>query len=271
MNRQAKAQLDHQIRHRINAGRVAVRDQVGFFGRQFGEVSSEWKEDDTRVTFADFAISEKLFAELRLDFPEDDYCSEEASPLDEALELDARFAWVVDPIDGTNNYALGCSFCAISLALLFDGVPVYGFIYDHSTEDLLEGGLGYGLFRNQKKIDRNATVADAQTMIGMHFPMSPEQLLSLSDLLSKYRVRCIGSGALTASYVATGYLTGVVDYRVKVWDIAAAFALCQAAGVVWEFVQGSPFPLNCFHPQMDFSPYYAGAESFIKEMASLDL
>ena len=85
MNRQAKAQLDHQIRHRINAGRVAVRDQLGFFWRQFGEVSSEWNEDDTRVTFADFALSEQLFAKLRRDFTEDVYCSGEASPLAEAL------------------------------------------------------------------------------------------------------------------------------------------------------------------------------------------
>ena len=265
MNRQAKAQLDAQLRHRINAGRVAVRDQVAFFGRQFGEVSSEWKEDDTRVTFADFAISEKIFAELRRDFPEDDYCSEEASPLDETLELEARFAWVVDPIDGTNNYALGCSFCAISLALLLDGVPVYGFIYDHSTEDLLEGGLGYGLLRNQKKIDRDETVASAQTMIGLHFPMAPEQLEALAPLLVKYRVRCIGSGALTAAYVATGYLSGVIDYRVKVWDIAAAYALCAAVGLQWTFTAGAPFPLKRFHPQMDFSPYYAGSDSFVEE------
>ncbi len=266
MNRQAKAQLEDQMRHRINAGRVAVRDQVPFFGRQFGDVSSEWKEDDTRVTFADFAISEKIFAELRQNFPQDDYCSEEASPLDETLTLEARFAWVIDPIDGTNNYALACSFCAISLALLFDGEPVYGFIYDHSTEDLLEGGVGYGLFRNQKKIDRDATVADAQTMVGLHFPMSSKQLEKLAPLMSKYRVRCIGSGALMAAYVATGYLTGVIDYRVKVWDIAAAYALCESVGLKWVFTEISPFPLKQFHPRMDFSPYLAGTESFFHEI-----
>jgi len=266
MNRQAKAQLDAQLRHRINAGRVAVRDQIAFFGRQFGDVASEWKEDDTRVTFADFAISEKLSAELRRDFPKDDFCSEEASPLDETMELEARFAWVVDPIDGTNNYALGCPFCAISLALLLDGEPVYGFIYDHSTADLLEGGVGYGLLRNQKKIDRNATVAEAQTMIGLHFPMSADQMQPLNGLLAKYRVRCIGSGALMAAYVATGYLTGVVDYRVKVWDIAAAYALCKAAGLRWQFTESSPFPLKSFHPRMDFSPYYAGSKLFVEEL-----
>lgn len=271
MNRQAKAQLDNQLRHRINAARVAVRDQVPFFGRQFGDVASEWKADDTRVTFADFAISEKLFAELRRDFPEDDYCSEESNPMDEVLELEARFAWVVDPIDGTNNYALGCSFCAISLALLLDGEPVYGFIYDHSTKDLFEGGAGYGLFRNQKKVDRDAATADAQTMIGLHFPMAAEHLEALTQLLVKYRVRCIGSGALTAAYVATGYLTGVVDYRVKVWDIAAAYALCAAAGLQWVFVEHSPFPLRRFHPQMNFSPYYAGGELFVEEIRSVKL
>ena len=265
MSRQIKAQLDAQLRHRINAGRVAVRDQIAFFERQFGEVSSEWKEDDTRVTFADFAISEKLFAELRRDFPEDDYCSEEASPLDEDLELESRFAWVVDPIDGTNNYALGFCVCAISLALLMDGEPVYGFIYDHSSGSLLEGGEGYGLFRNQKKLNRDAHAAEAQTMIGLHFPMSEEQLSPLKSMLVRYRVRCFGSGALTAAYVATGYLTGVVDYSVKVWDVAAAYALCRAVGIRWNFIGESPFPLSTFHPKMDFSPYYAGTESFIRE------
>ena len=268
MNRQAKSQIDHQVRHRINAGRVAMQNQIAFFIRQFGEVISEWKEDDTRVTFADFAISEKVFAELRKDFPADDYCSEEASPLDEEQALTAPFAWIIDPIDGTNNYALGCPFCAISLALMLDGEPIYGFIYDHSSKEILEGGPGHGLFSDQKKIDRDAMVADAQTMIGLHFPMSLKQLEPLAGLLTKYRVRCIGSGALTASYVATGYLTGVIDYKVKVWDIAAAYALCLSVGLTWTFIKDSPFPLKKFHSQMDFSPYYAGSASFMAELVS---
>jgi myo-inositol-1(or 4)-monophosphatase len=265
-NRQAQAQFDLQLRHRINAGRVAVKDQAAFFGRQFGQVTSEWKADDTRVTFADFAISEKLFAELRRDFAGDNFCSEEASPLDEVLDLEAAFTWVIDPIDGTNNYALGFPLCAISLALLYEGTPIYGFIYDYSTQALFEGGPGFGLQRNQKKVNRDRMAADAQTMLGLHFPMDLELLDRLKPLLAKYRVRCLGSGALTATYVATGYLTGVVDFRVKVWDIAAAYALCLAAGVDFEFVGESPFPLKTFHPQVDFCPYLAGAEAFCKEL-----
>lgn len=266
LNRQAQAWFDGQLRHRINAGRVAVKDQAAFFGRQFGQVASEWKEDDTRVTFADFAISEKLFAALRRDFAGDDFCSEEASPLDEVLELEAPFTWVVDPIDGTNNYALGFPVCAISLALLHEGEPVYGFIYDHSTGALLEGGPGFGVLRNQKTVNRGRMAADAQTMLGLHFPIDVELLDRLKPLLAKYRVRCLGSGALTAAYVATGYLTGVVDFRVKVWDIAAAYALCLGAGLTFEFLGASPFPLKTFHPQVDFCPYLAGTESFCAEL-----
>ncbi|MFT4900860.1 MAG: myo-inositol-1(or 4)-monophosphatase [Lentimonas sp.] len=268
-NHKAQAHIDGQLRHRINAARVAVRDQTAFFRRQFGQVASEWKEDDTRVTFADFAISEKLFAELRRDFCEDDYCSEEASPLDEVSALNARYAWVVDPIDGTNNYALGFPVCAISLALLSDGVPVYGFIYDHGTQSLLEGGPGFGLFKNQKKLNRNELAAQAQTMVGLHFPIERNLLKQLEPILTKYRVRSLGSGALSAAYVATGYLTAVIDHRVKVWDIAAAHALCAAVGIHFYFIANAPFPLKSFHPRMDFCPYYAGTAEFVEELAAL--
>ncbi|MEO0510734.1 MAG: inositol monophosphatase [Verrucomicrobiota bacterium] len=269
MNRQTKAKYDLTLRHRINAGRVAVRDQIAFFGRQFGQVASEWKADDTRVTFADFAISEKLFAELRRDFPQDDFCSEESGPMDEDMVLEAEFAWVVDPIDGTNNYALGFPICAISLALLYKGTPVYGFIYDHGIKSLYEGGPEHGILRDQKKINRDAIAAEAQTMIGGHFPMALELQAKLAPMLAKYRVRCFGSGALNATYVATGYLTGTIDYRVKIWDIAAAYALCAGAGLKWKFVNESPFPAKTFHPDEDFCPYYVGTESLIKEFESV--
>lgn len=261
LNRKAQAQLDIKLRHRINAGRVAVRGQIPFFERQFASVVSEWKEDDTRVTFADFAISEHVFAELRRDFPEDDYCSEESSPMDEMIQLEAEFAWVIDPIDGTNNYALGFPVCAISLALLHNGMPVYGFVYDYSRNRLLEGGAGFGLFSNQKKVDRNATAADAQTMIGLHFPIEPDVLKCLEPILSQYRVRCLGSATLTLSYVATGYLTSALDFKVKVWDIAAAVALCQAVGLDVEFLASSPFPLKSFHISAEYCPCLAGSDT----------
>ena len=65
-NRSRSGALQQDIRHRINAGRVALLSQVDFFERNLGLIASEWKEDDTRVTFADFAISEKILLKTAL-------------------------------------------------------------------------------------------------------------------------------------------------------------------------------------------------------------
>ena len=258
LNRHQKQKYDEQLRHRINAGRVAVRNQVDFFRRQFGQVSSEWKPDDTRVTFADFAISERLVTELRRDFPTDDFCSEEANPLDEVLELEGDFAWVIDPVDGTNNYALGFPLCAISVGLLYKGFPVYGFIYDYSIGELLEGGPGFGVLQGQRKLEPNKTDAHRQHIIGCHFPLKKEQVSQLGPLFERYRIRSIGSSALMFAYVATGYLSGAIDYRVKVWDIAAACAICAGAGLPFHFINDAPFPVQAFHPSAQVCPCYCG-------------
>lgn len=263
-NRRANARYVTELRHRINVGRAAVEAQVGFFNRQFGQVPSEWKADDTRVTFADFAISEQVASALRRDFPKDDFCSEEGGPIDEEKVLSSDFTWVLDPIDGTNNYALGFPVCAISLALLYKGYPVYGFIYDHASSCLIEGGDGFGLMQNRKKINRDDLVAEAQVMLGLHFPMPETALFALTPLLKEYRVRCLGSGALTLAHVATGYLSGAIDLRVKIWDIAAGYALCLASGVEMRFIEANPFPLKTFSPQMAYTPYYCGSPVLIE-------
>ena len=258
---------DTKLKHRINAGRVAVNEQRAFLRRQFGQVTSEWKADSTRVTFADFVISENICKELRRHFPEDVYCSEEANPQDEVLSLvDTKFAWVIDPIDGTNNYALGFPICAISLALLREGVPIYGFVYDYGIDALLEGGPGMNVWSNQKKLNLASESSDVQTMFGLHFPVAVEFLEQLKPLLTRYRVRSIGSSALNAAYVATGYLNGSVDFQCKVWDIAAACAICAGVGVDFEFLKENPFPLESFHSQMESCAYFAARKPFYDEL-----
>lgn len=264
-NRQQQSKYNEQVRHRINAGRVAIRSQISFFSRQFGQVSSEWKPDETRVTFADFAISEKLTSELGRDFPRDNFCSEEANPLDEVMELDADFAWIIDPVDGTNNYALGFPLCAISLALLYQGQPIYGFIYDHSIGELIEGGPGFGVLREQKKLDNPTRLPREQIIIGCHFPLRKTQLEGLGSILQQHRIRSFGSSALMFAHIATGYLSGAIDYRVKVWDIAAAFAICQGHSIAFRFIDSSPFPLKTFHPTNDLCPCYCCTKEMSNE------
>ncbi len=254
--------MNKALQHRINAGRVAVENRIAFFSRQFGMVESDWKEDDTRVTFVDFAISEQLFAELRKSFPEDAYCSEESSPGDEEIILEPKgFAWVLDPVDGTNNFALGMPFCAMSLALLQGGVPVYGFVYDHSRGVVIEGGVGQPL-RDGKRTVRVKSRPERQAYIAVHFPIPAENYAAFEPLLTAYRVRSFGSAALACAYTAIGVLDGVIDFRVKVWDIAAGWALLLAGGGEFEFMGTSVFPMRRFHVSAPGTPYFAGSPHF---------
>ena len=261
--------MDKPFKHRINAGQVAVKNQVDFFHKQFAQVSSEWKEDDTRVTFADFAISEKIFAELRKSFPSDHYFSEESNPRDEVVKLKERYAWLLDPIDGTNNYALGLAHCGISLALLKNGVPVYGFIYDMGRRTLIQGGPGCGLFDGSRKVSIEPAIMDGNSLVGMHFPIDMENYERLQPLLLRCRIRSMGSGALNLAYSAIGILDGCIDFKIKVWDIAAAHALLSAGGGVFRFLDESVFPMQQFHVNQQFVPYYAGTQSFCDFAESL--
>ena len=269
LSRQAKLKLDMEIRHRINAGRVAIKDQIVFFRRHFGQVGSDWKADASRVTFADIAISENLFASLNKDFADDDYCSEEMSSKDVPLELKADFAWVIDPIDGTNNFALGFPLCGISLALLYNGFPVYGFVYDFSVNSLFEGGPDFGLMKDQQKYPSMKEDREAQQIIGVQFPIEPNLFQKLTPIFSEMKIRSLGSSTLLGSLSAQGYLAGVIDVRAKVWDISATHALAEAVGNKFHFLDESPFPLKEFHPSLPKCPYYSGSKAFCRTIESL--
>jgi len=259
--------VDTAFRHRVNAGRVAIRNQIALFEKLRGQVDSEWKPDDTRVTFADFAISEKVFEDLKTDFPDDQVLSEESGLMDEEVPILSRYAWILDPIDGTNNYALGLSSCAISLALLKQGEPVYGFIYDGSTGQLLEGGPRQPLRINEKRqAVSKRSFSSRSSIVAVHFPLPEGRVRDLQPFLEQFRVRSLGSAALHLAYVATGQLDGALDERVRLWDIAAAVALLKSTGLEIRFLDASPFPVRSVVLKGPFIRYYAGTPDFLSYM-----
>jgi myo-inositol-1(or 4)-monophosphatase len=255
---------DESLLHRINAGRTALQRQINFFRSQFASVASDWKEDDSRVTFMDFAISEKIFSDLRADFPKDVYCSEESSPEDDVLELRGEFAWVLDPIDGTNNYALGIPFVSISLALLRAGMPVYGFVYDYARDKIIEGGEDQGLRIGTHPVTPLERPLSPQSVLALHFPLDDQSLQHLSPLLKVYRVRATGSAALNFAYVAAGITDACWDQKIKIWDIAAAWALLEATKVKRLWSGPCPFPLRTFHVRQKPLALAAGTNQFLK-------
>src|SRR5271165_104047 len=162
--------MNREIERRIEAAKSAVTAQIELLHREFRRAQSTWKHDGTRVTTADLAISGAILRELAARFPEDQGFSEETEVLARPVAATTRFCWVLDPIDGTNNYAAGIPFCAISLALLEQGVPVYGVIYDLARRTLIDGGPGLGAFDGGEAARVRPEGPQSGSLIGFHSP-----------------------------------------------------------------------------------------------------
>ncbi len=214
--------------------------------REFGHARAVIKYDGTKVTPIDIAISEHIQATILAEFPQDQFFSEELTPTDVPVPVVSRFCWVLDPIDGTNNYASGISHCAISLALLERGVPVYGVIYDMARRVLIHGGPGRGVWDEGKPVKANAEPPSGHSLIGFHSPVEKIYAEEGKRLLENFKIRGLGSSTLHLAYVAIGLLDGVVDHNNKIWDIAAACALLEEAGAEIHYLQGAPYPMKEF-------------------------
>jgi myo-inositol-1(or 4)-monophosphatase len=256
------SQVDEELRTRIVAGRESVLQQVEYFRRNFGLAQSRWKKDGTRVTDVDEAISTEMFDFLSAQFPEDDYCSEESADTPEPVPLAGEFAWVLDPVDGTNNYAVGVPECGISLGLLRHGVPVYGFIYDYGRDNLLQGGQGTGSMEGSTPVHAASDLVNEKLTFCMHFPIPTDDLDALRGVLQEWRIRCPGSAAMGLANVATGRLDGCLEFRSKPWDCAAGYAICEGAGAKFFFVRDPAFPMTTFSPSMGACPFRVGSALF---------
>lgn len=255
---------------RLRFAQRIVRDQVPTLQAGFGRVASEWKSDGTRVTACDLAISHAIGQALAEHFPADQFFSEETIESEAAIPASARFTWLLDPIDGTNNFAKGLPHCAIALALLEWGEPIYGVIYDHARGVLMRGGPGEGMWDGEREVTGLPAEKEGQALLGFHHPMDAQRYPGhTAAIAARYKIRGLGSSTLHLAYVAAGLLDAVVDHNVKLWDIAAAIPMVRAVGGEVRFMAKSPLPLREFDLNMARSFYVAGPADFCDELAAV--
>jgi myo-inositol-1(or 4)-monophosphatase len=261
--------MNPEIKKRIAVGRRAVQAQTARLHRGFRRAKSTWKSDGTRVTAADLAISEAILRELKEQFPADQGFSEELLNAEQPIAATARFCWVLDPIDGTNNYAAGIPFCAISLALLEHGQPVYGVVYDMARRTLIHGGPGLGTFDGQKPARARPEAPHANSLIGFHSPLDQTLAPRAVPVIEQFKIRGLGSSTLHLAYVGIGLLDGVLDHNVRVWDIAAAYAIALGGGAEVHFLKNNPFPLRQFAITAPRIHYVAGNREICARLQEL--
>lgn len=255
-----------EIDQRIAVAKRAVMAETALLHREFGHAKPVIKHDGTKVTPVDIAISQHLQDAITQAFPADQFFSEELTPTAVPVPITSRFCWVCDPIDGTNNYASGIIYCAISLALLENGTPVYGVIYDMARRVLIHGGPGRGVWDGEKRAAARSEAPNGHSLVGFHSPVEKVYAMEGKKLIENFKIRGLGSSTLHLAYAAIGLLDGVVDHNNKVWDIAAACALLQEAGVEIHYLENPPFPMTEFTLKAKRIQYAAGNPAMVARL-----
>jgi myo-inositol-1(or 4)-monophosphatase len=200
--------------------------------RHFGKVEYELKSKANLVTMADVAVQKAVLSILRKNFPQHDFLAEE----DGLKNTGSQYTWVLDPIDGTTNFAHGFPQCSISLALFYKNEPVLGGVFNPITNELFLAQKGKGATLNGKKIHVSQTKKIADSLLITGFPYN--RFDRMEDLIKRFSlflnashdVRRLGSAALDLCWVAAGRADGYWEDNLNPWDVAAGTLILQEAG-----------------------------------------
>jgi len=145
------------------------------------------------------------------------------------------FRWIIDPLDGSINYARGMPLGSVSIALWSQEEPVLGVVYDFYRDELFKGLVGEGTYLNNNAIKTSNVSEKSKGIICTGFPVSMDyddnSLKQFIDYVKSFKkVRLLGSAALSLAYVAAGRADVYCEKNIKIWDVAAGLALVKSAG-----------------------------------------
>jgi myo-inositol-1(or 4)-monophosphatase len=208
-----------------------------------------YKGDINLVTEADKMSENLIIAAIRRNFPDHGILSEE-SP---AILDGSTMRWIIDPLDGTTNYAHGYPVFCVSIALEKNGVIILGAVYDPTRRDTFVAVRGEGAYLNGKKLAVSKTPELTRSLLatGFHYDIreSKENNLDHFTMMAKeaQAIRRAGAAALDMAYVADGRFDGFWELKLKPWDTAAAYLLIEEAGGKITDIFGHPWNLVSPH------------------------
>jgi myo-inositol-1(or 4)-monophosphatase len=212
----------------INAGAILVQMRSTFELRE--------KSEKDLVTDADVAAQVAIASAIARHFPEHGFLGEEGSAGVSQKQRDnnsnSRWKWVVDPLDGTTNYAHGLSQFGVSLALTYDLQPVLGVVYDPVAQECYSAVDGQGAQLNGIPLKTSGCTHLSKALVAASFPpklnRDAKEIQQFVEMLLESRsLRRLGSAALNLCYVAAGRLDGYWGGRLNAWDIAAGVLILQ--------------------------------------------
>lgn len=190
--------------------------------------------------------SEKLIIDtIRKVFPSHGILAEESG----SDNKDAEYVWIIDPLDGTTNFAHNIGLFAVSIAFSINGDMALGIVLNPITGELFTAVKGEGAELNGKPINVSETASLSESLLVTGFPYNVKNIESIQArffncLKPSQGIRRLGSAALDLCFVASGRFEGFWEENLKPWDTAAGFIIAKEAGAMVTDFSGNPFNVN---------------------------
>jgi myo-inositol-1(or 4)-monophosphatase len=214
----------------LNAVEAGAAELTRFFNQSFS-VSNK-QGINNLVTEADHAAEKAILDIIKKEFPDHYILSEEAGE----IVRDSNYKWIVDPIDGTVNFAHGIPLCCVSIAIEHDEEIIMAAVYNPNLNELYfaEKGKGATLNENTIRVSEKMNVINACLVTGFPYtyldvPNGPLEIFE-KFIRKGVPVRRLGSAAIDLCWVAAGRFDGFYEHKLEAWDSAAGYLIVEEAG-----------------------------------------
>jgi len=225
-----------------------IAREAGMFlkNRINSEHTIDYKGEINLVTEADKISEGMITSKIASLFPDHDILAEEFTYTTRGSD----FTWIIDPLDGTTNYAHGYPFFCVSIALERLDTIIVGIVYDPMLDEMFVAEKGKGAFLNDRAIHVSNTNRVIEGLLATGFPYdiredSHNNLNYFNTMILKAQaIRRAGSAALDLAYVAAGRFDGFWELKLNPWDIAAGWLLVEEAGGIVTDMRGKDYYLE---------------------------
>jgi len=238
--------MEHESQE-LQVARQAAQVGGAIVARYFREgVEMRTKAVSDLVSDADIESENAIVAAIREAYPDHAILGEESHQAD----VNAPKLWIVDPLDGTTNFAHGLPHFAISIAYYEQGQPRCGVIYNPIREDWYVTEAGQGAWYNGRRVQVSNETSLSQSLVGVGFyydrgAMMEATLRAIHELFGHqiHGIRRFGTASLDLAQVALGMYGAYFEYQLSAWDFAAGRLFVEEAGGRVTNCQGEPLPL----------------------------
>jgi len=232
--------LDFAIQTARDAGRILAER----FGRKI-EISN--KSEIDLVTESDLASEKVIIDRIKTHYPRHSILAEESgasNPDDD----ESGWRWIIDPLDGTTNYAHGYPCFCVSIALAHQGRMEIGVVYDPIRDEMFAAERGQGASLNSRRISVSGTMNLSAALLCTGFPYDVRERNEFARhfanfIMKAQGVRRDGAAALDLAYVAAGRFDGFWEEGLKPWDVAAGALIIEEAGGRVSKYRGEPLDI----------------------------